>query len=274
MPAPTKNKKPTKHFGAAARILPLDEIQSGGIKMMIYGHSGTGKTRLMGTFGVLGKLLHIVCSGNGTNETRSIRGTKNIYAVELEDPYELPELIDYAAANGFETVTIDHITEFCSMVLARVLKLDKLPEQLSWGLAKQQDYQQMGLQAKELLRSLLDFPGNSLFLGQQRTYDMVEDEDGSPLMPYVSISATPAVSGWLAPACDYIVQTYKDPTVTTVTKKIGQKEVTKEIKGPVGYFARTGPSEIYTTKFRVPLGVELPDVIEDPSYQKMAHLLG
>lgn len=265
-------KKSSPRGGIASRVLPIDRLDTGGIKFMIYGNSGTGKTRLMGSFGELGKLLHVVCSGNSTNEALSIRGMPNIDVIELRDVDELPEIVAYARGR-YKTIGLDHVTEFCGNVLARVIGLKRLPAQLSWGLASQQDYQKMGLQSKEYLRCLVEFEGNSLFLGQQRAYDMVEDSEGSPLIPYVSIASTPAIAGWLAPTCDYIVQTFKKRKVTTVVKKIGDSKVEKQVVGPVGYFARTGPDETYVTKFRVAPGIELPEAIENPTYGKLSKLI-
>jgi len=270
----TKKKPASKRpQGILDRILSLDKLDLGGIKMIIYGHSGSGKTRLAGSFYKAGPLLHIVCSGNKTNEARSIRGYPNIDVVGLESPEEISLLADYIQEKKYVTVVLDHVTEFCNLVLSNILGLSKLPEQHSWGMAKQQDYQQMGLQVKEYLRELLDLSCNTLILGQQRTYDM-QEENESILMPYISLAATPAVAGWLTPACDYVVHTYKKRGSVTEKKKIGAK--VKTITKPnekVTFFAQIGPSEVYITKFRVPPGTELPEEIEDPSYEKLKPFL-
>jgi len=259
--------------GASSRIISLEELPYDGIKMLIYGHSGTGKTRLIGSFAEAGKLLHMICSSNKTNEARSIRGIPNIDVVEVQEPSDISDLVAYAKKHRYATLALDHVTDYGSLVLARILKVEKLPEQASWGLATQQQYQQMSFQIKEFLRELIDFEGNVLIAGQQRVFDAVEDEKGSPLLPYVSVATTPAVAGWLAPACDYIVQTYKKHEEIRTVKKIGGKEKVSVRQGPVQYFLRTGPSEIYTTKFRVPPGTEIPDSIMNPSYATMKHLL-
>jgi predicted nucleotidyltransferase len=208
------------------------------------------------------------------NETKSIRGIEGIQVGEIQEPSDLDMFIEYARENGTVTVVLDHVTEFCNLVLAKIMKLEKLPEQLSWGLAKQQDYQQMGLQTKEYLRGLFDLDCNVIVLGQQRSYDATEDGEGNLLMPYVSVAATPAVAGWLAPACDYVVQTFKRKVEVVTEKKLGTKTIkTKSKSDKVQYLLRTGPSEIYNTKFRLPVGEELPEYIVDPSYSKIKHLL-
>jgi hypothetical protein len=256
-----------------SRIVSLAELPYDGIKMLIYGHSGTGKTRMIGSFHEAGPLLHMICSSNKTNEARSIRGISGIDVVEIKDPDDVSKLVRYAEKKGYATVALDHLTEFGNLVLAKILKVDKLPEQASWGLASQQQYQQMSLQVKEHLRNLLDFSGNVLIAGQQRTYDMTEDSEGNPLLPYVSVATTPAVAGWVTPACDYIVNTFKQREQIVSNKKIGDKIKQTVTPGQVQYFARTGPSEIYVTKFRVPPGTDIPDSIMNPTYANMKYLL-
>jgi hypothetical protein len=61
----------------------------------------------------------------------------------------------------------------------------------------------------------------------------------------------------------------------TRTVKIGGKEVTKKVKGGVvEYCLRTAPDPVYTTKFRLPKGRKLPDVIVDADYEKLVALIG
>jgi len=276
MPTVVRNNKIAvkKKSDMSSRVFGLEDIDEQKIKMLVYGHSGTGKTRFAGTFSSLGPVLHLVCSGNGMNESRSIRGMKGIRVAQIQEPDDLPNFCKYAQEEGITTIVLDHVTEYCNLVLAKLLGLERLPEQQSWGMAKQQHYQQMGLQVKEYLRELFDVDANILVLGQQRTYDSSEDDEGNLLMPYVSVAATPAVAGWLAPACDYVVQTYKQKVQEIVEKKLAGKVIRTKSKGDkVQYLLRTGPSEIYNTKFRVPVGVELPDYIVNPSYDKIKHLL-
>lgn len=266
-------KKTAKKSSVTSRIVALDDIVDHGIKICIYGKSGSGKTRMLGTFSVLGKLLHIVCSSNKMNEARSIKGYKNVEVVDLQEPEELPELIDYARDNDFASVGLDHVTDFCGLVLSRLVGVERMPEQSSWGLASQQQYAQMGFQVKEYLRGLLDLECNVILTGQERVYNTTED-GGDVVMPFVSVAATPSIAGWITPACDYVCQTFKRKQYVTKTKKIGGKtKTTRTDTGKVEYCLRTGPDETYMTKFRVPPGTELPDVVADPSYEKIAPLV-
>lgn len=273
MPVVKQTNKKESTGSAASRILSLDDLPDDGIKLCVYGKSGTGKTRLVGSFAKLGPMLHMICSSNGTNEARSIKGTPNIDCVEVQKPQDLADLINLARDSKYRTLALDHVTGFSDCVLADILGVDKIPEQGSWGMAKREQYAQLGLQVKTYLRDLLDLPLNIILVGQERAFDLEEDA-GEVLMPYVSVSATPAVAGWIAPAVDYMCQTFKRDEVRVTSKKMGDKLIeSKERTGKREFCLRVGPDSTYITKFRVPPGVDLPDVIVDPSYDKIEHLI-
>jgi len=215
----------------------------------------------------------MICSSNGTNEARSIKGTPNVDCVEIQKPQDLLDLINLAKDSKYKTLALDHVTGFSDCVLADILGVDKVPEQGSWGMAKREQYAQLGLQVKTYLRDLLDLPLNVIIVGQERAFDL-EEEAGEVLMPYVSVSATPAVAGWIAPAVDYMCQTFKRDQVKVTSKKMGDKIIeSKERTGKREFCLRVGPDSTYITKFRVPPGTDLPDVIVDPSYEKIEHLI-
>lgn len=273
MPVVKSTTKSTSTSSAASRIISLNNLPDQGIKLCVYGKSGTGKTRLVGSFAKLGPMLHMICSSNGTNEARSIKGTPNVDCVEIQKPQDLLDLINLAKDSKYKTLALDHVTGFSDCVLADILGVDKVPEQGSWGMAKREQYAQLGLQVKTYLRDLLDLSLNIIIVGQERAFDL-EEEAGEVLMPYVSVSATPAVAGWIAPAVDYMCQTFKRDQVKVTSKKMGDKIIeSKERTGKREFCLRVGPDSTYITKFRVPPGTDLPDVIVDPNYEKIEHLI-
>lgn len=270
----TKKTVAKKRSSIVDRIISLDDIPDDGIKMCIYGMSGTGKTRFMSTFSSSGRLLHVICSSNKVNEARSIKGAKNIDIVELTDPNELEDLVEYGRQGKYTTISFDHVTDFCGMVLAKIVGLEKMPEQNSWGLASQDNYQRMGLQVKTYLRDLMDLECNVLFLAQERSFK-TEAEADDIVWPYVGPSVPPTVSNWLTYVSDYVAQTFKRKKCITVKKKVGKKTVlVKKQTDEYEYCLRVGPDGTFQTKFRVPIGTELPSVIADPTYDKLKHLFG
>lgn len=263
--APAKKKK---DVGVVSRIVPLQLIDNG-IKMNVYGRSGTGKTTFYSSFPK--PLLTIICSG--AQETRSIYKVPGIDMVRLQEVEEFPLLMEHVAECGkYKTVVLDHVTAFQDMVLKAILGLEILPAQTSWGLATQQEYGQLGLQMKEYLRLMLDLPINTVMVAQEKAFNA--EEQSELLLPNVASALTPTVTGWINTACDYIVQTFLREKVVMKPVKVGGKVVNKPVKVKgAEYCLRVGPDPTYTTKFRVPKGTILPDVLANPDYAQVLKLI-
>ena len=172
----------------------------------------------------------------------------------------------------FKTIVLDHASSFQNLILAELLQLDKIPEQLSWGLARQQDYGQCAAQFKEHIASLLELDCNVVIVAQEREFG--NDEESSIVLPYVASALMPSCVGWLNPAVDYIVETFIQGKTKTKKTKVGGKEIVKEerVEG-VDYCLRVAPHEVYTTKFRLPKGHKLPEYVVDPSYNKLMEII-
>jgi hypothetical protein len=185
------------------------------------------------------------------------------------------DLTTYLAANRnlFKTVVLDHASGLQDLVLAEILGIEEVPEQLAWGTASQQQWGEVALKMKTYLRALLNLSQNVVIVAQQRVFEPKEEDSvGST---YVASALSPSVVGWLNPACDYICQTMKKQKMTEKTYKVGKKEMTKQIPGKgVDYCLRVGPHETFTTKFRLPKGAAiLPEIIVDPNYDKLIKLI-
>lgn len=255
----------------------ITELQiNDGIKINIYGRSGTGKTRIWSTFPK--PILAMVCSGgNKPGELRSINTKENrktIKSVVIEKGDELFELVEMQKNGGpYATLVLDHVTGLQDLALKEILGLEELPAQASWGLATQQQYGQLGIQVKSYLRSLLSLSCNIVIIGQEREFNT--DNESELIMPYVASALSPSIVGWLNPACDYICQTFIREQTVSKTVKVGNKERTKDVStGEVEYCLRTGPDPVYTTKFRVPPGTVLPNEVVDADFSKIAKLIG
>lgn len=257
------------------RIEPLYFDEDEGISLAVYGKSGTGKTTFIGTFP--GKLLWILCSGGqNPGELRSLNTSENRKRIEKFVPQsvdEVAQIIEHQAeTDEYSGIVIDHLTGFQDLVMGEILG-KRVPEQKAWGLATQQQYAQCTLTCKEVLRPLLDLRCHRIMIAQERDFNK-EDSSNDLIMPTVGAALSPSLTGWLNYVCDYVCQTYIRQK--KVSKKVtinGKEKTTLEATRGVEFCLRTAPDPIYMTKFRKPKGKEMPDVIVDPSYDKLMEVI-
>ena len=276
----TAPKKPTKKKatgGIASRIQSMGEREIPGMKVNVYGQSGTGKTRFWSTW-PQPTLVILASGGDDPGELISIdtpanrKGIDELVIQKLSDINELVEAIKSGELNKYETVVLDHASGLQDIAVKELLGLENSPVQMGWGTASQQQWGQIGLAMKEALRHLLGLKQNVLIIAQQREFNV--DNESDQLMPYVASALSPSVVGWLNPAVDYIVQTYKRNKVVTKTKKIAGKEVEQTVQtDEVEYCLRVGPHSMFTTKFRTASEDELPGSLVNPTYDKFVALV-
>jgi hypothetical protein len=265
--------------GVLDRIKPIGFTKDDPIKMLLYGKSGSGKTSIWATWPK--PILAVLCSSlKEPGELRSIdrKDWSSIEQVTVQSTGEVREIVDYAKQGHYRTVVLDHASGFQDLTLKEILGLEELPAQKGWGLASQQQYGQSSLMCKESFRALLDLPTNVVIVAQERAFNA--EGESELLAPYVGGAMTPSVFGWLAPACDYVCQTFIRPKMVTKQVKVGDKVVamSERARGPKGeqlveYCLRTAPHDMYAGKFRVPKGTPLPDVLIDADYTKIAKLI-
>lgn len=123
---------------------------------------------------------------------------------------------------------------------------------------------------------MLDLPCHRVIIAQERVSNGSDDGGEGIIQPCIGAELFPKLALWLNPACDYIGETFiRQKVVEKKFKLAGKQEQTvkRVVKGQVEYCLRTFPDPIYTTKFRVPKGSILPDVIIDPDYNKITEII-
>lgn len=263
-PIPTQISKSEDPWGAINTI-----------RMLVYGESGSGKSTFASTFP--DPLLWLLCSGgNKPGELRSIDTPENRKRITPKIITDTQQLRDYVAeANKYATVVLDHASGLADLVLKEILGLDEIPAQKGWGLATQQQYGQLAAQCKEWFRALLNLSGHVVVIAQQRTFGG-KDDGGDPelIKPTVGAALTPSLAGWLNPATDFVVQTFKRPKMKEVITTLAGKEhkhITRD-KG-VEFCLRCEPHDVFMTKFRVPKTIKIPDIIVDPTYDSIIKVI-
>lgn len=274
MPKVTKqsHRVQPKREVALAGVVSVGDMPLTGLKACVYGRGKTGKTTLACSFP--GPLL-IVGTEDGTKSVRSVKG---IDFLRLTHSSTVDE-IAAAVPGRYNSVVLDTAGGMQDMVLKEILGLDDIPVERSWGMAGREQWQACGSQTKERLRSLLNLADtdgvNVIIVAHERNFN--DEGSGSDLIfPTVGAALTPSVAGWLNGACDYICQTFIREQTRDKVVKVGGKETAMSTKtGRVEYCLRVGPHPIFMTGFRRvhKAGEVMPDVIVDPSYEKLRELI-
>ncbi len=264
--------RPTEHSATSSNAWDL----AGGLRFLVYGDSGTGKTTLASTFP--GPTLWLLCSGgNQPGELHSIDTEENRRKITPVVIHSTDQYLDeLRARTGQVTTVLDHSSGMLNLLTKEMLGMDSIPAVKKWGMAQQRDWGNINEKMIELLRALLNLRGNVVVIGQERIFKGGEDQRGAGdvIKPAVGVALTPGVTVWLRPAVDYEVQAFKRPRMDRQVVDFAGVKSEVEVRGKgVEYCIRTEPHDVYMTKFRLPRGRALPDVIVDPSYDKIVRVI-
>lgn len=227
MPAPLPTKKVTNEHAVPWTILePTDEwIQR---TVLIYGQSGTGKTKLAGEFldplflscdpGKLGGALTII-----DKKVKHIKITSYSQLMDL-----IPTLTAEADKGSFKTIVLDSISYLSSTILRDILKQSgrEIPRFEEWNLN--------ATRMRTLINSITSINSHIVFTA-------VEQKDKDEITG--KISGEPKLPGQLATelpqACDITVRLY---TTTSRNASTGKLQV--------NYKFRSVPDEMWFAKDR------------------------
>lgn len=153
--------------------------QLNGLKVLVYGASGAGKTRLCGTTG--GNTV-IISAESGLLSLRD----SDIPVIEvqtLEDVFEAYQFVGQSQeASHFEWVCLDSISEIAEVVLAR----EKAVTVNGKKVDPRQAYGALSDQMGELLRAFRDLPGKNVYFSAKMEKQKDEQSGSmlySPSMP-------------------------------------------------------------------------------------------
>lgn len=244
------------------------------LHLLVYGDSATGKTRLWSTFP--GPILALICSGSSRpGELKSINTPELRKKIDARVIRRSDDVLRHLErAKDFVTVVQDHGSGLQDLLLKEELGLDDIPATKAWGIASGEQWQSINTKTITFFRAMLDLSCHVVIVAQERVFKgKDEGVQNEIIRPVVGGSLTPTVARWVNPACDYVVQTFKRPVMIEAPlildgKDTGQKTVTRG-KG-VDYCIRCEPHDTFMTKFRVPPGAILPDVIVNPTFAKIA----
>lgn len=241
------------------------------LSFVLYGRSATGKTTLAGTFPK--PLLHLDVRDRGTRSISDVKGIKVRKIVEFA---EFEDTIDWLRRHPdtYKTAVIDTVSQLQQVVVKEKMGDGGRNNRIAgdWGSMTKRDWGDVAALMKESItsfRDLQDLGMNIVFIAQDRVFnfdDEAETETEGLLMPEVGPALSPSIVRVLNASVSMIGNTL---IRVRYIKKKGEKREQEKID----YCLRIGPNPVYTTKVRKPRGLELPQVIVDPTYEDILSIM-
>lgn len=258
-----KNKsKPDQEFKDLEFIDPSDDEEF--INCCFYGKPGSGKTTLACTF-PKPLLLIDMKDEKGYLIAKKIKGVTVVRAKSVEDLYTIYWYLKDNPGK-FKTVVLDTVTAGQALFLEDLRQRKKPNLEKSkignWGTMSKQDWGEISQSYGPLLIDFRDLNCNTVYLSQERTFNMGEDNDGEDerIDPSVGPRIMPSISSNLLAAVDFIGGCF-----------IRQKKLKDAVQPQ--YCLRVGPHPVYITKVRVPKEVEVQPILVDACYDDLIDLI-
>lgn len=249
-----KKTKPKSILDKATQVTELDE----GLTFLFYGRSGTGKTTLGGTFPK--PILLIDLGEKGTDSVADVKDLKVLRADDWEEFVDIYESLR-DTEHGYKSVIIDALPGVQRLAISEAKRIARKKD------SDQSSQRDMG-EATRLMnvtlhdyRDLKELGINVAFNAHDRVRESDTDSDDA-IAPEVGPNIMPGISKALMGAVDVI-------GVTFIRVEKEKKKLGVATKRNVDYCLRVGPHEVYNTKIRVPKGKEIPELIIDPTFDKI-----
>lgn len=263
------------------RPVPLTEHKNVGVRMLVYGMNGRGKTTFACTFP---KPLLLVGFEDGTD---SVRGVEGIDFGLVTATADLEEAAETARTGGYATVVLDTATSLQDLVFKEIMGWDSMPTQLGWGVANMDHYRARAERTKEMMRLFFDVSAvNLVVLAQEKNHSHNEDAESSLdldiVQPFVAAALGASTCQYLHDNVSHICQVFsKRKVVKKVTKVKDKKDPSKfrevtttQKTDEYEFYLRTQRThDVYAAKIRADKALKIPEFLPDPSYEKFVALL-
>lgn len=268
-----KLKSKTKSQNAGTRSVdelptrPVSDVTGNG-SFVLYGQSGTGKTTIAATFP--GPVLIADIKDRGTDSVSDAEDCE-VMEVESWDDFEMIYwfLKNKKNRGKYNTLVIDTVSQLQQLAVLKILESKKKSTDRAgdWGTMTKKDWGDVSSMMKEWITNLRDLRGIKIvFIAQHRVFNVGDDTDEEEMLqPEVGPRLSPSIAAHLNAEAYLVGNTFiKMKTVIEKDQKGRRREKQKPI-----YCLRVGPNPIYVTKVRKPKSIILPDVIVDPTYEKI-----
>lgn len=274
-----------------SRVIPVNQVTKGGLKMNVYGRPKTGKTVFACTFP---KPLLILGTEDGTQSVKNIAGVNFLrivgnksVPVEVKENYvhldELADLFQELTKSDYKTIVLDTASGLQDLVYTDVMGLEDTP--IMKMLPSKNQNQLYSSRTRALIRDILKIPKNVVIIAHEKEHIMgrgddeeqVESSASEMVTPLISSALSSAVCRFLFGEVDYICQTFvREEVIERVVETKNEKRVIQSKGQKIEYCLGIGPHPIYTRGFRYSSQdpkFKLPDVVVNPTYDKIVKLI-
>ena len=276
---PTKTVK--KQSGSILnRAKSVADVRPEYVRMVCYGGNRTGKTTFACTWP---KPLLLVsfepAEAGGTESVADVDGVEVLQIKTREDMLQFCE--ELKDGSPYATHVLDTGTSFQDAVLCGILGLDRMPEQMSFGGVKKEQYFARADQVKEAMRKFMTLPAHTLVLNQEKDH-RPKDKDITDMTPklvaglkldsFIASDLGGSTVGWLHDVCPYICRLYlaeREEQVEVEKKGVKLKQINliKERR----LLMQLQPN--FAAGFRAPTSIKVPDYLANPTFDKFQKLI-
>ena len=257
-----KVKSKPKKTGILAMATKVSELEHEGLTFLFYGRSGTGKTTLCGTFP--GSILLLDFGERGTDSV-SDHDDLDVLRITSWDQFEEVFWELKEGDHSYKSVIIDALPGVQQLAINQAKSLARKRE------SDQTSQRDMGEATKLMSTWLYNYrdlkeDGISVAYNAHDRIRETDSDDEDSISPEVGPNVMPSISKSLMGAVDVI-------GVTFIRVKKEKKQMGVATKRNVDYCLRIGPHEIFNTKIRVPKNIEVPELIVDPTFDKIVSVM-
>ncbi len=254
------------------KIKPVSDFDPE-FKVVLYGKAGKGKTTLACSFPKPILLLDI--KERGTDSVRDIKGLKVLRPESWED-VEMAYWLLKDGDHKFKTFIWDTASNLQRLLIEKVTQEHNIDGEPGWwGTMTKRDWGRVSAPLNHAIDDWRNLPMNGVFIAHDRIFAGIEgddEEDEDVIEPSVGPNLIPSVVTTLNAAVGIIGNTFIREKTRHISIGKGKKKK-KKTKKEIQYCLRIGPHAYYTTKMRNPKSIEVPQVIVDPTYQKIKDLM-
>lgn len=270
-----------------SQAIPVSELKTQFVKMVIYGPNRVGKTTLGCDFPKPALLVAYEpnLTGGALSVTR-IAGVKYIKITSTKDSFTLAN--ELARSSEFKTVILDGATSLGEIILREICGDTVQLEQLNFGLISTDQYRQRAEDTKKCLRPYLDLPMHTVILAKEKDHNPPKEERnkiirGLQTESFFAADVGGSAAGWLHDNCDYIAQLQivkeiiSEPSTTKFKGSDGtEKSITTHVLKETGKMVRrlrTMYHPNYAAGCRAPDPSIVPEFVINPTFEKINKLV-